>query len=312
MSKVKCYNCNHMGHFSRECTKPRCERKEQVNFAEGGTEETTLLLASLSTLTATTEAAMEHVMLNEERSQARPAAGDGGCDSSWFLDSGASNHISGRREIFSELDTGVRGSVRLGDGSAVQIEGRGTILFQCLNGEHLVLSDVYYIPRLCSNIVSLGQLDENAYDTHISQAVLQLRDPGGRLLARVQRNHGRLYVLSLSVARPVCLVVHGGEDAWLWHARYSHIGFQALRLLAREDMVRGLPVVDQADRLCEACLAGKHRRAPFPRQARYRAVAVLWHGHVDLCGPITRPPQEGNGTSSFSSTTRAGSCGCAC
>ena len=120
-------------------------------------------------------------MLNEERSQARPAAGDGGCDSSWFLDSGASNHMSGRREIFSELDTGVRGSVRLGDGSAVQIEGRGTILFQCLNGEHLVISDVYYIPRLCSNIVSLGQLDENAYDTHISQAVLQLRDPGGRL-----------------------------------------------------------------------------------------------------------------------------------
>ena len=198
-----------MGHFSRECTEPRRERKEQVNFAEGGTEETTLLLASLSALTATTEAAVEHVMLNEERSQARPAA--------------------------------------------------GTILFQCRNGEYLVLSDVYYIPRLCSNIVSLGQLDENAYDTHISQAVLQLRDPGGRLLARVQRNHGRLYVLSLSVARPVCLAVHGGEDAWLWHARYGHIGFQALRLLAREDRVRGLPVVDQADRLCEACLAGKHR-----------------------------------------------------
>ena len=82
MSKVKCYNCNHMGHFSRDCTEPRRERKEQVNFAEGGTEETTLLLASLSALTATTEAAVEHVMLNEERSQACPAAGDGGCDSS--------------------------------------------------------------------------------------------------------------------------------------------------------------------------------------------------------------------------------------
>ncbi|XP_073362959.1 uncharacterized protein [Aegilops tauschii subsp. strangulata] len=169
----------------------------------------------------------------------------------------------------------------------MQIEGRGMIMFQCLNGEHLVLSEVYFIPRLCSNIVSLGQLDESAYETHISHGVLQLRDPGGRLLALVQCNHGCLYVLSLSVARPVCLAVHGGEDAWLLHARYGHIGFQALRSLACEDMVHGLPLVDPVDRLCEACLAGKHRRDPFPRQALKRAEDVLGLVHADLCGLIT-------------------------
>jgi hypothetical protein len=53
--------------------------------------------------------------------------------------------------------------------------------------------------------------------------------------------------------------MHGGEEAWRWHARLGHIGFQALRRLAREDMVHGLPLVDEADRICEACLAGKHR-----------------------------------------------------
>jgi hypothetical protein len=98
-------------------------------------------------VTVTLEHAIERV-LNEERSQACTAASGMACDTSWFLDTGASNHMSDRRDIFSELDIVVRGSVMLGDGSVVQIEGRGTILFECRTGEHLVLSDVYYIPRL--------------------------------------------------------------------------------------------------------------------------------------------------------------------
>jgi transposase InsO family protein len=52
-------------------------------------------------------------------------------------------------------------------------------------------------------------------------------------------------------------------------------------------MVHGLPLVDEADRICEACLAGKHRRAPFPRQALNRAKDVLELVHADLCGPIS-------------------------
>ena len=38
----------------------------------------------------------------------------------------------------------------------VNIKGRGTILFACADGEHRALTDVYYIPQLRSNIVSLG------------------------------------------------------------------------------------------------------------------------------------------------------------
>jgi len=33
-------------------------------------------------------------------------------------------------------------------------------VFQYKNGEHKVLTDVYYISKLRSNIVSIGQLDE--------------------------------------------------------------------------------------------------------------------------------------------------------
>ena len=156
-----------------------------------------------------------------------------------------------------------------------------------------MLSEVYFIPRLCSNIVNIGQLDEIAYETTIHHGVLQLREPGGRLLARVQRKAGQLYILQLTPARPVCLAVHGSEDAWRWHARYGHVNFRALRQLARDGMVHGLPLVDEADRVCEACLAGKHRRAPFPDRALNRAATPLELVHADLCGPISPPTPGG-------------------
>jgi hypothetical protein len=64
--------------------------------------------------------------------------------------------------------------VRFGDGSVVPIEGHGTILFEAKTGEHQRLSEVYYIPRLTANIVSLGQLDENGCKVDIEHRLLHI------------------------------------------------------------------------------------------------------------------------------------------
>ena len=54
------------------------------------------------------------------------------------------------------LDSGIRGTVKFGDGSIVEIEGSGTILFISKGCEHRKLTGVYFIPRLKANFVSLG------------------------------------------------------------------------------------------------------------------------------------------------------------
>jgi hypothetical protein len=141
---------------------------------------------------------VEHVLLNEKCSREMATDEASRCDTSWFLDSGASNHMCGRRDYFSALDTSVHGFFNIGEDTSVEIEGCRMILFTCKTGEHK-LSEVYYIPKLCSSIVSLGQLDKIGYDTRIYHGWLQLRDADGRLLARVPRTCGRLYVLHLSI-----------------------------------------------------------------------------------------------------------------
>ena len=88
----------------------------------------------------------------------------------WYLDNGASSHITGHRAKFQELDENITDKVKFGDGSTMQIMGKGSILFQCKNGNQRILPRVYYIPRLCSNIISLGQMTEDGNE--VTMAVI--------------------------------------------------------------------------------------------------------------------------------------------
>lgn len=123
---------------------------------------------------------------------------------------------------------------------------------------------------------------------------MNVRDEEMRLLARISRSPGGLYVLDTTIARSMCLAARGAEDAWVWHARLGHVNFTALRKMAQEELVRGLPLLSQVEQVCDACLAGKQRRTLFPQKALGRSTEVLQLVHGDLCGPISPPTPSGN------------------
>lgn len=56
--------------------------------------------------------------------------------------------MTGEYSKFKEINERVTGRVKFGDGSTVEIKGRGAVSFQFRNGEKIVLKDVYYIPIL--------------------------------------------------------------------------------------------------------------------------------------------------------------------
>ena len=120
--------------------------------------------------------ALKTVNLDEPRAQVHLGHVGADQEQRWYLDSGASNHMTGSKDSFSELDGDVTGTVKFGDGSRVAIQGRGTIIFRCQNREHRVLMDVYYIPQLCFSIISIGQLDERGSEVLIKDGVPRIRD----------------------------------------------------------------------------------------------------------------------------------------
>jgi hypothetical protein len=114
----------------------------------------------------------EGVHLEEPCAQASLGAVDDDAEhlDGWYLDTGATNHMTGYVDVFSDLDRFMVGSVKFGDGSVVSIQGHGSAAFTGNHGAHKVLTGVYHILRLGNSIVSLGQLDENGAMIYIDSA----------------------------------------------------------------------------------------------------------------------------------------------
>lgn len=210
----------------------------------------------------------------------------------WVLYTRASNHMMGTRSTLLRLDEDVTGTIRFGDGSCVDIQGLGTIVMEGRRQEHKVLTDVFYIPKLKSNIVSLGQLEEGGCEVR-QNGRLTVFDREGTPVISAPRTGNRLYTLKLGVVPPVCLHMNMDSVAWQWHARYGHPNFRALHELRRQNMVEGMPLVDWVDQVCDGCTLGKQHRKPFPQASSYRADQGLELVHADLCGQINPPTPGG-------------------
>ena len=79
----------------------------------------------------------------------------------WYIDSGASSHMTGAREVFSELSEAGRDvEVVLGDNTVVRAVGRGTITFQRESMSPMTLRDVLHVLGLKKNLVSVSTIED--------------------------------------------------------------------------------------------------------------------------------------------------------
>jgi hypothetical protein len=179
-------------------------------------EESALLLAHASIeLSSAASAATTLLHLDEPRAHAL-LSDDSSSDKTdgWCLDTGATHHMTGRREFFTELDSDVRGSVKFGDASGMEIKGVGSVIFTAESGEHRLLNEVYYIPALRNSIFSLRQLDESSSRVEIKDRVMRIWYRHHRFLAKETKDTNRLYVLNVQVAQPIYLVARWVDEAW--------------------------------------------------------------------------------------------------
>ena len=110
-SKVKCFNCGAYGNFAAECRKPKKDKVQrgEVNLTQTNDDEPALLMAM------TESDADGVIMLNEGEN----SIGKEDAENMWYLDNGASNHMTGCREKFEKLDKIMRGQVKFSDSSFV-------------------------------------------------------------------------------------------------------------------------------------------------------------------------------------------------
>ena len=284
-SKIQCYNCQRYGHFAYECRNPKKLREDKVYVAEAtpaaaaSASSSNTIVATSSLLMAVVEEVSDLLLHGSKGATSDPAL--------WYLDTGATNHMTGRKEFFNKLDESINGSMKFGDNSRIQIEGRGEIEVSQKDGSNLCLSNVLFVPRLEANILSLGRLDEEGYQMVMGEGKLTIFNPYGQLFAEVQRSTGRLYLLKLNIGDQCLFTSEDTTEEWLWHSRFGHLNFHMLQEISRKKSVEGLPPFVIPRKVCRSCVAGKHHRTSFPKKSLFRATEPLELIHMDICGPLT-------------------------
>nr|GEX71565.1 retrovirus-related Pol polyprotein from transposon TNT 1-94 [Tanacetum cinerariifolium] len=92
----------------------------------------------------------------------------------------------------------------------------------------------------------------------------------------------------MAYASPICLMARAtSTKSWLWHQRLSHLNFDTINDLARNNLVTGLPKFKyQKEHLCPSCEQGKSKRVSHPPKPIPNSKQRLHLLHMDLCGPM--------------------------
>ena len=255
---VECFKCHKLGHFQYECP----ELDKAANYVE---EEKEMLL-------------MSYEDSHQERSQ-----------EIWFLDSSCSNHMTGNKKWFSEMQENFHRTVKLGNNSRMSVVAKGSVRL-VVDGITQVIYDVYYVPELTNNLLSIGQLQEKGLAILIQGGNCKVYHPQRGLIIETKMSGNRMFSLLASMPHknPMCLQVEdeSEKEVHMWHCRFGHLNQNGLRMLADKRMVIGLPVLKPSKQICTTCLIGKQHREAMPKQSQWRASKKLQLVHSDICGPI--------------------------
>ncbi|CAL2250163.1 unnamed protein product [Prunus armeniaca] len=190
--------------------------------------------------------------------------------STWIFDSGATHHMTSDLSLFtslSSLSTSI--SVLTANGTSMSLAGIGSI-----TTSSICLSDVYYIPQLTLNLISISQLCASGYVVQFSSTSCYVQDPHSKKLIGAGRREGGLYVLEK--LQILALVVSSidlssfclspkSSNFYLWHSRLGHVSGSRLKYLVSTGALGNFNCHDISD--CSGCKLAKFSSLPFTRSS---------------------------------------------
>nr|GEU68483.1 hypothetical protein [Tanacetum cinerariifolium] len=202
-----------------------------------------------------------------------------------IVDSGCSKHMTGNLKLLINFVEKFLGTVKFGNDQIAPILGYGNLVQGAVT-----IKRVYYVEGLNHNLFSVGQFCDADLEVAFRKSTCYIRDLKGNDL--LTGSHGTdLYSITLqdtTSPNPICLMAKTtSSQAWLWHCRLSHLNFDTINLLSKNDIVIGLPKLKSIkDHLCSSCELGKAKRKSFQTKTTPSSKRRLQLLHMDLCGPM--------------------------
>nr|GEV78588.1 hypothetical protein [Tanacetum cinerariifolium] len=174
------------------------------------------------------------------------------------------------------------GTVHFGNNHIAAILGYGD-----LKWGNITITRVYFVEGLCHNLFLVGQFCDADLEVAFRRNTCYIRDLDGvdLLKGNCSRNLYTINLYNMASASPICLMARATPTkSWLWHQRLSHLNFDSINDLAKNDLVSGIPKFKYAkEHLCPSCEQGKRKRASHPPKPISNSKQQLHLLHMDLC-----------------------------
>ena len=239
-----------MGHIKRNCFKWKRKNKGKGKQEKKDQNGDCVSAATTDDLVFVTETDIINLVSDE---------------SSWVVDSGATLHVTPRKEFFTSFRYGDFGSLKMGNNGIAKVVGIGDVCLETTMGMKLLLKDVRYAPDVRLNLVSVSRLDDDGYNNYFGDGKWKLTK-GNMIVARGNKD-SKLYWLK-GVVPSYDVNAVDMEASYLWHRRLSHISEKGLSCLAKKDALPGLKNAELER--CSHCMAGKQNRVSFKKHPSSR------------------------------------------
>nr|GEZ74526.1 retrovirus-related Pol polyprotein from transposon TNT 1-94 [Tanacetum cinerariifolium] len=178
----------------------------------------------------------------------------------WCIDSGSSKHMIGNLKLLINFIWKFIGTVCFKNDHVAAILGFGD-----LQWGNILITRVYFVEGLGHNLFSVGQLCDSDLEVAFRRNACFVRTLDGVDLLKGGRS-SNLYIINIhemASASPIYLMARASSTkSWLWHQHLSHLNFDTINDLARNDLVSGLPKFKyHKEHLCPSCEQGKKQKS---------------------------------------------------
>nr|GEX74233.1 retrovirus-related Pol polyprotein from transposon TNT 1-94 [Tanacetum cinerariifolium] len=181
----------------------------------------------------------------------------------WCIDPGCSKHMTCNLKHLINFVWKFLGTDRFRNDHVAAILGYGD-----LQWGNILITKIYFVEGLVHNLFSVGQFCDSNLEVTLRRNICFIRNLEGVDLLKGNRTTN-LYTINLhdiDSASPTCLMACATfTKSWLWHQCLSHLSFDTINDLARNDLVTRLPKFKyHKEHLCPLCEQGKSKRAYYP------------------------------------------------
>ncbi|GJR00053.1 retrovirus-related pol polyprotein from transposon TNT 1-94 [Tanacetum coccineum] len=251
-NKFKCFKCGKPGHFKKDCRGSNTSNP-QGNVASTSDDGNALCC--------------EAAVANEGRKKFADV---------WLFDTGATFHMTARREWFHQYKPiSGGGSVYSCNDHELKIIGIGSIMVKMHDGTVRTIRDVRHVEGLKKNLLSLGQLDDLGCKVEIQNKIMKVIK-GALVLMKGEKVAANLYQLKGEIIEEAkaSIASHSLSHrvAFSWHKKLGHMSEQGMKILVERKLIPGLTKVSLP--FCEYCVISKQHRLKF-KASNSRSVSVL-------------------------------------